>query len=44
MTNLSSYKMSFEKSEGTGSLRKPRLRWDDNIKVDFKEVRCEGVE
>jgi hypothetical protein len=23
--------------------KKPRTRWDDNIKMDFKEIESEGV-
>jgi hypothetical protein len=27
-------------SEGKRPLRIPRLRWQDNIKLDFQEMRC----
>jgi len=27
-----------EKSEGTTPLRRPRRRWEDNIKMDLQEV------
>ena len=25
-------------------LRKPRCRWEDNIKMDLQEVGCEGMD
>ena len=31
------------KSEGKRPLGKPRLRWEDNIKMDLQEVEC-GLE
>jgi len=30
------------KPEGKRPLGRPRLRWEDNIKMDLQEVRCEG--
>jgi hypothetical protein len=30
------------KPEGKRPLRRPRLRWEDNIKMDLQEVGCEG--
>jgi hypothetical protein len=32
------------KPEGKGQLRKPRLRWEDNIKMYFQEVECGFVD
>jgi hypothetical protein len=32
------YKIVVGKPERKGSLGKPRLRWKDNIKMDFKEI------
>jgi len=32
------------KSEGKRPLRRPRLRWEDNIKMDLQEVRYEGMD
>jgi len=32
------------KHEGKGLLWRPRLRWDDNIKMDLKAVECGGVD
>jgi hypothetical protein len=31
------------KPEGKRPLRRPRCRWEDNIKTDLQEVGCEGV-
>ena len=31
-----------EKPEGKISLRRPRRRWEDNIKMDLQEVGCRG--
>jgi hypothetical protein len=28
------------KSEGKRPLRKPRRRWEDNIKMDLREIGC----
>jgi hypothetical protein len=32
------------KSEGKIQLRRPRRRWEDNIKTDIQEVGCEGMD
>ena len=32
------------KPEGKRPLGRPRRRWEDNIKMDFQEVRCEGMD
>jgi hypothetical protein len=32
------------KPEGKRPLGTPRLRWDDNIKMDLQEVGCGGVD
>ena len=29
-------------TQGKGLLERSRLRWDDNIKVDLREVECRG--
>jgi hypothetical protein len=29
------------KPEGKKQLRRPKRRWEDNIKMDLQEVRCE---
>jgi len=31
-------------SEGKRPLGRPRRRWEDNIKMDFREVGCGGVD
>jgi hypothetical protein len=37
------YKVFVRKPEGTRPLRRPRHRWEDNIKMEIKEIGCEGV-
>jgi len=32
------------KCEGNRTLGRPRRRWEDNIKMDLKEVGCEGMD
>jgi len=32
------------KPEGKSPLGRPRRRWEDNVKLDLKEVRCEGMD
>jgi len=32
------------KHEGKRPLGRPRNRWKDNIKMDFQEVGCEGID
>ena len=36
------YRVLVRKPEGKGPLERPRLRWEDNIKMDLQEVGCEG--
>ena len=31
-------------AEGKRSLGRPRRRWEDNIKMDFQEVGCGGMD
>jgi hypothetical protein len=31
------------KSEGKKLFERPRLTWEDNIKIDLKEIGCEFV-
>jgi hypothetical protein len=33
-----------EKPVGKRPLGRRRHRWEDNIKMDFQEVRCEGMD
>jgi len=36
------YRVLVGKPEGKRPLGRPRLRWEDNIKVDLQEVGCGG--
>jgi len=38
------YRVLVGKPEGKKPLGRPRHRWDDNIKMDFQEVECGGVD
>ena len=38
------HKIFMRKPEGKRPLGRPRHRWEDNIKMDLQEVRCEGVD
>jgi hypothetical protein len=38
------YRVLVGKPEGKRSLGRSRRRWEDNIKMDLQEVRCEGME
>ena len=38
------YRVLVGKPGGKRPLRRPRLRGDDNIKMDFQEVGCGGVD
>jgi len=38
------YRVLVGKPEGKRPLGRPRRRWEDNIKMDLQEVRCEGME
>jgi hypothetical protein len=38
------YRVLVGKLEGKSPLGRPRRRWEDNIKVNFQEVGCEGME
>ena len=37
------YKVLVGKPGGKRPLGRPRLRWEDNIKMDLQEVECEGM-
>jgi len=37
------YRVLVGKSDGRRSLRRPRHRWEDNIKMDLQEVGCGGM-
>ena len=38
------YRVSVGKPEGKRPLGRPRRRWEDNIKMDLKEMGCEGMD
>ena len=38
------YRVLVGKPQGKKPLAGPGRRWEDNIKRDLKEIRCEGVE
>jgi len=38
------YRVLVEKPEGIRRLGRHRHRWDDNIKMDFQEVGCGGMD
>jgi len=37
------YRVLVGKPEGKRLLRRPRLRWEDNIKKDLQELGCGGM-
>ena len=38
------YRVLVGKPEGKRPFRRPRRRWEDNIKIDLQEVGCRGVD
>ena len=38
------YRVLVGKPEGKTPLGRPRREWEDNIKVDLQQVRCEGMD
>ena len=38
------YRILVGNPEGKRPLGRPRLRWEDNIKMDLKEVGCGGMD
>jgi hypothetical protein len=38
------YRVLVGKPEGKRPLGRPRCRWEDNIKMDLKKVRCGGMD
>jgi len=38
------YRVLMGKPEGKRPLGRPRHRWEDNIKMDLKEVGCGGMD
>jgi hypothetical protein len=39
-----SYKILVEKPEGKRLLGRPGRGWEDNIRMDIREIGCEGVD
>jgi hypothetical protein len=37
------YRVLIERSEGKRPLERPRYRWKDNIKMDFRETGINGA-
>jgi hypothetical protein len=37
------YRILVGKPEGSRSLGRPRCRWADNIKMDLREIGCDGM-
>jgi hypothetical protein len=38
------YNILVGKPEGERSLRRSRCKWEDNIRVDLREIGCKGVD
>jgi len=38
------YRVLVGRREGKRPLRRPRRRWEDNIKMDLQEVGCGGMD
>ena len=38
------YRVLVWKPEGNRPLGRPMRRWEDNIKMDFQEVECRGMD
>jgi hypothetical protein len=38
------YRILVGKPEGKRPLRRPRRRWVDNIKMDLREIGCDGMD
>jgi hypothetical protein len=38
------YSVLLKKPEGKRPLGRPRLRLEDNIKIDLQEMKCEGMD
>ena len=38
------YSVLLKKPEGKRQLGRPRLRWEESIKMDLQEMKCEGMD
>jgi hypothetical protein len=41
---MNTYRILLGKPEGKRPLRRPRCSWVDNIKMDLREIRWDGVD
>jgi hypothetical protein len=44
MEMRNTYRILVGKPEGKRPLGRPRLRWVDNIKMDLREIVCDGMD
>jgi hypothetical protein len=44
VTNMNAYRILVGKSEGRRPLGRPRCRWQDNIKINVKDVGWSGMD
>jgi hypothetical protein len=42
--NRNAYRILTGKPEGKRPLRRPRCRWEDNIRMDLREIGCGGMD
>jgi hypothetical protein len=42
--NMNAYRILVGMPEGKRPLRRPRRRWVNNIKMDLREIGCDGVD
>jgi hypothetical protein len=43
-TKRNAYRILVGKREGKRPLGRPRLRWVDNIRIDLREIRLDGMD
>jgi hypothetical protein len=43
MENRTAYRLLVRKPEGKRLLRRPRLRWVNNINMDIREIEWDGI-
>jgi hypothetical protein len=44
MENITAYRILVRKTERKRTLERPRRMWEDNIKIDPKEIGCAGMD
>jgi hypothetical protein len=42
--NVNTCRIPVGKPEGKRPLGRPRCRWVDNIKMDFRDIGCDGMD